>query len=93
MVAGQPDDPANQAIRQEMTMTSITHMSALNTSMSASVPRFSSHFTMRRFAQLRASLPQMPDTGVSARVALGVAGRFALAAVPFAALGWLFFAV
>jgi hypothetical protein len=49
-------------------------------------------FTMQRLAQLRARLPQMPEES-TVRAAAGVVGRFALAAVPFAALGWLFVAV
>ena len=45
---------------------------------------------MPNFAQVRAALPDMPATDSTASIVAGVAGRLALAAVPFCALGWLF---
>jgi len=69
----------------------MTTFTAYNASYSQMLP-VAPRFTMQRIAQLRARLPQMPEQGTMRAVA-GVAGRFALAAVPFALLGWLFVAV
>ena len=69
-------------------MTTITFTNSHYSQMLPVAPRF----TMQRLAQLRARLPQMPEES-TVRAAAGVVGRFALAAVPFAALGWLFVAV
>jgi hypothetical protein len=69
-------------------MTTFTSFNAPYSSMLPVAPRF----TMQRIAQLRAKLPQMPEES-TVRAIAGVVGRFALAVVPFAALGWLFFAV
>jgi hypothetical protein len=49
-------------------------------------------FAKPSFAQIRASLPDMPEQGSLVANAANVASRLALAAVPFAGLGWLFFA-
>ena len=54
----------------------------------AKAPRFAKP----SFAQFRASLPDMPPEGSLLANAGNVATRLALAAVPFVALGWLFFA-
>jgi hypothetical protein len=49
-------------------------------------------FSKPSFAEIRAALPDMPAEGtLYARVA-GAAGRVTLAAVPFAAVGWMFLA-
>ncbi len=69
-------------------MTTLTHMSALNSSMFAPAPRVS----FSRYAMLRASLPQLTDKTSLLDDVAGIAGRFVLAAVPFTALGWLFIA-
>ena len=45
------------------------------------------------FAEIRAALPDMPAEGAALANALTVAGRLALAAVPFVALSYLFIAV
>jgi hypothetical protein len=71
-----------------MTTTTFTTYNASYSQMLPVTPRF----TMQRIAQLRARLPQMPQQS-TIRAAAGVVGRFALAAVPFAMLGWLFVAV
>lgn len=44
------------------------------------------------FAQIRANLPELPEQAGFAAGAGTVALRLALAAIPFATLGWLFFA-
>jgi hypothetical protein len=69
-------------------MTTFTTFNAPYSAMLPVAPRF----TMQRIAQLRARLPQMPEDS-TVRAAAGVVGRFAVAAVPFAVLGWMFFAV
>jgi len=67
-------------------MSTIT-FSAMNGSL-VQAPRFAKP----SFAQIRASLPDMPAEAGFATTAVTTALRLALAAVPFAALGWLFFA-
>jgi hypothetical protein len=69
-------------------MTTFTTYNSHYSTMLPVAPRF----TMQRVAQLRAKLPKMPVESTMRAVA-GVVGRFALAAVPFAVLGWLFVAV
>jgi|HubBroStandDraft_5_1064220.scaffolds.fasta_scaffold599170_1 hypothetical protein len=69
-------------------MTTITFTNSHYSQMLPVAPRF----TMQRVAQLRAKLPKMPEESTMRAVA-GVVGRFALAAVPFTVLGWLFIAV
>jgi hypothetical protein len=69
-------------------MTTITFTNSHYSQMLPVAPRF----TMQRVAQLRAKLPKMPEESTMRAVA-GVMGRFALAAVPFTVLGWLFIAV
>jgi hypothetical protein len=68
-------------------MSTTTTMSALNSNLFAPAPRIS----LKHVAQLRAALPQMPSQD-SITEGVNVIGRFTLAAVPFAALGWLFIA-
>jgi hypothetical protein len=69
-------------------MTSFTTFNSPYSAMLPVAPRF----TMQRIAQLRARLPKMPEES-TVRAVAGVVGRFAVAAVPFAVLGWLFIAV
>ncbi len=49
-------------------------------------------FKLPNFAAMRAALPDMPVRDSAVSIVAGVAGRLALAAVPFCALGWLFIA-
>jgi hypothetical protein len=76
-------------------MTTATTLNGLNRSLisgaAGGAPRYTAaSFKMPNFAQVRAALPDMPATDSTASIVAGVAGRLALAAVPFCALGWLF---
>lgn len=68
-------------------MTTMT-MNSLNARFAVPAPRFA----FRRFAQLRAALPSMKHDSALHEAATA-AGRFTLALVPFAALGWMFIAL
>jgi hypothetical protein len=49
-------------------------------------------FSKPSFAEIRAALPDMPAEGTLYARVSGVVGRAMLAAVPFAAVGWMFIA-
>jgi len=71
---------------------STTTFNAINASL-VQAPRHSAMGPVSmQFAQMRASLPDLPAEAGFAAGALTVASRLALAAIPFAALGWLFVA-
>jgi len=64
-------------------------MGALNTTRVQTAPRF----VMPTFARMSAALPAMKDEGGTLAAIGGVVVKGLLAAVPFTALSWLFFAV
>ncbi len=76
-------------------MTTAITLNGLNRSLisgaAGGAPRHSAaSFKMPNFAQVRASLPDMPVTDSTVSIVAGAVGRLALAAVPFCGLGWLF---
>jgi hypothetical protein len=75
-------------------MPYVSTLNGLNSSMISAAPRSRRqvNLAMPRFAQIRAAMPGMPPVGSPVAEAAGVAGRFALALVPFGALAWMFFA-
>jgi hypothetical protein len=64
-------------------------MGALNTIRVQTAPRFE----LPSFAKMRAKLPTMKDESGSVAAIAGMVVKGVLAAVPFAALAWLFVAV
>ena len=70
-------------------MTTVASMGTLNTTRVQTAPRF----VMPKFAKMRAQLPVMKDESGSLAAIGGVVVKSMLAVLPFAALGWLFFAV
>jgi len=74
-------------------MSYVTALTGLNSSLVKAAPRSRQvNLAMPRFAQIRAAMPSMPPAGSPAAQAAGVAGRFALALLPFSALAWMFIA-
>jgi hypothetical protein len=71
-------------------MTTVASMGALNTTTRVQPAQ---HFVMPKFAKMRAQLPAMKNETGSLAAIGGVVVKGVLAVVPFAALGWLFFAV
>jgi hypothetical protein len=84
-----------QSLSQEPAMTTATALNGYNRTLIARTAGSRStagapSFKMPNFAAMRAALPDMPARESTATIVAGVAGRLALAAVPFCALGWLF---
>jgi hypothetical protein len=65
-------------------------LAGLNRPLVNATPRLTQELVWAHVAKLRTALPELPPEGSAAWVAAGVALRLALAAVPFAALGWIF---
>jgi hypothetical protein len=75
-------------------MPYVSTLNGLNSSLISVAPRNRRqvNLAMPRFAQIRAAMPSMPPSGSPVSEAAGMAGRFALALVPFGALAWMFIA-
>jgi hypothetical protein len=83
---------ANNSYLGDYAMPYVSTLNGVNSSLIAIAPRRPFNVAMPRFAQIRAAMPSMPPAGSPVTEVAGVAGRFALALVPFGALAWMFIA-
>jgi hypothetical protein len=75
---------------KERAMTTATTLNGFDRSLISGAAGGSYQFKAPSLRKFSPVMPEMPSLDSKASVVAGVAGRLALAAIPFAGLGWLF---